>query len=99
MSKKIVIELSPEAAEALVRATGTGAIVDQIVPQLQGKVKRSVIEWHEWSEKVPEEITEYHPILARWRDPIMKAWRYDLSTKYDLYGCQEWAILPKRVEK
>ena len=55
----------------------------------------SILEWHKWDEKVPEEITEYHPILARWRDPIMKAWAYDLSTKYDLYGCQEWAVLPE----
>ena len=54
MSKKIVIELSPEVAEALVRAAGTGEIVDQIVPQLQGKVERSVIEWHDWGS-IPDD--------------------------------------------
>lgn len=108
----VVIELSREDARFVrqVLAFYEGYHLQNDV--LQGKCKRireyvlesekadrSVIEWHEWDEKVPEEITEYHPILARWRDPIMKALEYDLSTKYDLYGCQEWAILPKGGEE
>ena len=65
MSKKIVIEVSSEVAEALVLAAGTGAIVDQIVPQLQGKVERSVIEWHH-PELVEEDGKQVWMDIPEW---------------------------------
>jgi hypothetical protein len=102
---KVIIELDKARAERLVEllkergADDNNFMLKQVETQLQGKCKRSMIEWHEWDERIPEEITEYLPILARWRDPILKAWKYDLSTKYDFYGCPEWAILSKELEK
>jgi hypothetical protein len=57
--------------------------------------KRSVIEWHDWGEKIPDEISEDQPILMRWKDPMLKEFVYDVTTKYDTYGCQEWAVLPE----
>lgn len=55
----------------------------------------SILEWHDWDKKIPDEISEYHPILTRWKDPMLKEFVYDITTKYDTYGCQEWAVLPE----
>ena len=67
----------------------------RILAGLKFGKKQRVIEWHYECTKIPDEISEDHPILVRWKDPMLKEFVYDITTKYDIYGCQEWAVLPE----
>ena len=103
MSEKIILEITPEVARKIQDFLTSAEKIapdeadawDQIVQQLGGNLERSVLEWHDWDEKIPDEILEEQPILMRWKDPMLKEFVYDVTTKYDIYGCQEWAVLPE----
>lgn len=106
MSKKIVIELSENLAEIIrwfLKAKcpfSSKEVVKQITQQLESKVVRSVIEWHDWGSIPEAEST----ILVKFKERIeIDVVHYENDWWHLGNGTPEsaiaWAYLPKGGEE
>ena len=67
MSEKIVLEITPEVARKIQDFLVSGEKIapdeadawDQIVQQMGGNMKRSMIEWHKYPEEKPSDSGRY----------------------------------------
>ena len=107
----VIIELDKARAERFVEllkergADDNNFMLKQVKPQLEGKCKRSMIEWHDVTE-IPE---DYEEILVRFRSNpdvvyVKTAVVYDIETDHPYWQFEhgwsiddvdEWASMPE----
>jgi len=118
MSKKIVVEIPQEVAQMFcalaenekLATPATRDFLEQVRPQLEGALERSVIEWHrpefdekDWVFNTPDEGEE---VLVRLKsgdylidevcgDDVGDAYAIWLDRTQDWHDVDAWAHLPK----